>query len=259
MCLILLSYHAHPAYPVIIAANRDEFYDRRTKPAAYWDDNPEILAGKDLQGGGTWLGVSKRGRIAMITNYREPGSFNPDAPTRGKLVSDFLAGHETAMNYLQHVKRGAQSYNGFNLILGDDSGFYYFSNRSGEIKQLQRGVFGLSNHLLDTPWPKVEKSKKHLLKALEQTQINENEIFAILSDTARADDTRLPDTGVGIELEKILSPVFIRSPKYGTRCSTVILIDKNANVRFVERTYAPADGRWTDLRYELSWRAAIVS
>ncbi|KAB2879183.1 NRDE family protein [bacterium] len=259
MCLILLAYRAHPEYPVIIAANRDEFYERRTAHAAYWDDNPEILAGKDLQGGGTWLGVSKSGRIAMITNYREPGSFNQDAPTRGKLVSDFLSGKKNAMNYLQQVKHGARSYNGFNLILGDDSGFYYFSNRSDKINQLPCGVFGLSNHLLDTPWPKVEKSKNKLMKSLEQTQVNENELFAILSDVTPANDAQLPDTGVGVELEKMLSPVFIKSPKYGTRCSTIILIDKKLKVSFVERTYAPEDGRWTELRYELNWRATIVS
>lgn len=257
MCLILFSYHAHPEYPVIIAANRDEFYDRRTAPAAYWEEDPDLLAGKDLQGGGTWLGISKKGRIAMITNYREPGSFKPDAPTRGKLVSEFLSGKKIAMNYLEQLKPGAPSYNGFNLILGDDSGFYYFSNRSEEIKQFPHGVFGLSNHLLDTPWPKIEKSKSKLLKALEKPHVNENELFAILSDTTQAENSQLPDTGVGFELEKMLSPVFIKSPKYGTRCSTVILIDKNSKVSFVEKTYAPADDQWTEHRFELGWNIRL--
>lgn len=257
MCLILLSYHQHPKYPVVIAANRDEFYERPTLPARFWPEDPKVLAGKDLQGGGTWLGISKKGRSAMITNYREPETFDPKAPTRGKLVSDFLCGSEPALKYLERIRSGASDYNGFNLILGDDSGIYYFSNRAADIKKMSTGLYGLSNALLDTPWPKVSKSKIALAAILNEPELNEEALFKILLDTERAQDERLPDTGVGTALEKILSPAFIKSPKYGTRCSTVVLIDSNSRVRFIERSYDPGSDRWKEVRYDFKWAGRL--
>lgn len=257
MCLILLSYRNHPEYPLIIAANRDEFYDRLAIPAQFWEKSPDMLAGRDLKEGGTWLGITKRGRIAMITNYREPGSFNPNAPTRGGLVSDYLSGSEPALTYLEQLRSGAQTYNGYNLILGDDTGLYYSSNRTERVTQLSSGVYGLSNQLLNTPWPKVSKSKKAFVKALEGREVDEKEIFDILSDDTPALDEQLPDTGVGIELERMLSPVFIKSPKYGTRCSTVILMDKNSQVNFVEKTYEPVKEQWSEVRFNFTWNIRL--
>lgn len=256
MCLILLSYRRHDEFPLIIAANRDEFYDRPSVPARYWPDYPQILGGRDIQGGGTWMGLSEQGRAAMITNYREPGAFNPDAPTRGKLVSDFLSGDTAAINYLEELKATAQKYNGFNLMLSDVSGWYYYSNRMEPIIKLQPGVFGLSNHLLDTPWPKITRSKEAFIKLHEQA-INETDLLNVLADETRADEALLPDTGVGTELEKMLSPVFIKSSKYGTRCSTVVLIDKNRRARFIEKTFDPFKAQWSEVRFSFTWNGYL--
>lgn len=257
MCLILLSYQSHSEYPLLIAANRDEFYDRPATPAEFWKENPDILAGRDIQAGGTWLGVSKWGRIAMITNYREVQRFDPKAPTRGKLVSDFLTGNVPASDYLEDLRPNASAYNGFNLILGDHTGLYYFSNRTEGIFKLTPGQYGLSNHLLDTPWPKVSKSKARFLQALEQRRIDEKKLFEILSDSAPAQDEQLPDTGVGIELERMLSPVFIKSPKYGTRCSTLIYIGRHDELVFVERTYDPVTSVWKESRFSIRRKGAL--
>ncbi len=256
MCLILLSYQNHSEYPLVIAANRDELYDRPATPAEFWKENPNILAGRDIQAGGTWLGVSRKGLIAMITNYREVQRFDPKATTRGKLVSDFLTGHVPALDYLEDLRSNADVYNGFNLILGDKTGLYYFSNRAENISTLASGIYGLSNHLLDTPWPKVSKSKARFSEAVEQTGMDENKLFEILCDSAPAQDEQLPDTGVGIELERMLSPVFIKSPKYGTRCSTLIYVDRHDQLVFVERTYDPLSSAWKESRFNISWESS---
>ena len=257
MCLILLSLRCHPEYPLIIAANRDEFYHRPAMPAQFWQEDPDLLAGKDIQAGGTWLGVSRRGRLAMITNYREIQQFDPKAPTRGKLVSDFLAGNVPALDYLEELRPDAALYNGFNLILGDKTGLYYFSNRAEDIVKLTPGQYGLSNHLLDTPWPKVAKSKTRFHQLTKQPKIEENLLFEILTDTAHAKDDQLPDTGVGLELERMLSPVFIKSSNYGTRCSTLIMIDKDAHLVFVERAYDPVSSAWKEDRFRLEWDGVL--
>jgi uncharacterized protein with NRDE domain len=253
MCLILLSYGQHPQYPLVLAANRDEFYNRATEPARFWNDHPEVLAGRDLQAGGTWLGVTRSGRIAVITNYREKESFDPQSPTRGKLVSNFLTENISAPYYLESIRHNAKAYNGFNLITGDREGLYYFSNRNGSVQKLARGLFGLSNHLLDSPWPKVTRSKKQFELLLKPPAIDETAMFDLLSDTRTAPDEALPDTGVGLELERLLSPVFIKSPKYGTRCSTLITVDTNYKMIFVERTYDPIHAVWLEKRFELQW------
>ena len=240
MCLILFLYNKHPGYRLILAANRDEFYDRPTTPMAFWDDAPDVLAGRDLKGSGTWLGITKNGRIAAITNFREPDRFKPDAPSRGLLISNYLTGTETPKIYLKHIKPTGHRYNGFNLILGDESGLYYYSNKADKIKELKPGLYGLSNHLLDTPWPKVENGKAGLKKLLTgKNQIDTEDIFSLLADRAFAPDDRLPDTGIGVKWERILSPMFITSDTYGTRSSSIILIDKNRKASFTERSFTP--------------------
>ena len=238
MCLLLMALNTHPAYKLILLANRDEYYDRQTSPAAFWDGAPSVLAGKDLQGGGTWLGITRNGRIAAVTNYRDPASMKQGAPSRGRLVSDFLLGQEGPIEYLDSLDRKAGKYNGFNLIIGVKGQLYWYSNRGDGVQSLEPGIYGLSNHLLDTPWPKVAKSKDALAHLLsEQEDPSLKELFRILTDHTIADDEHLPDTGVSLEWERILSPIFIVSPTYGTRSSTVLLIDMQDRVTFVEKTF----------------------
>jgi uncharacterized protein with NRDE domain len=168
MCLILFAHGAGEDFPLVLAANRDEFYERPTAPAAFWTEAPHVLAGRDLQAGGSWLGVTRTGRWAALTNYRDPPTSRPGRPSRGMLVSDFLTGSATPEQYLAAVAADAERYDGFNLLVGDPSGVHYFGNRmadGGEPSRLEPGVYGLSNHLLDTPWPKVARGRTRL-KAL---------------------------------------------------------------------------------------------
>ncbi len=238
MCLILLSYKIHPDYRLILAANRDEVYNRPTAPLNYWADHPEVLAGRDLKGNGTWLGVTRSGRIAALTNFRESGPQIESAPSRGMLIRDYLTGNSSPQRYLKAVREAAHTYNGFNLITGDESGIYYYSNRAKQVQKLKSGFHGISNHLLDTAWPKVKKGKIGLQSQLNgKEKIDPAKIFEILSDRSLPADDELPDTGVGLEWERILSPLFITSDAYGTRSSSVVLIDKSGKISFIERTY----------------------
>ena len=238
MCLLLMALNRHPAYPLILLANRDEYYERPSTSARFWEEAPSVLAGKDLRAGGTWLGITRKGCIAAVTNYRDPASIKEGAPSRGRLVSDFLLGQRGPEEYIKKLARVAGKYNGFNLIVGEKGQCYWYSNRGDGPKRLSAGVYGLSNHLLDTPWPKVVKSKDALVHLLsEQEEPSVEELFLILTDHTTAGDECLPDTGVGLEWERILSPIFIMSPNYGTRSSTVILIDADNRVTFVEKTF----------------------
>lgn len=237
MCLIFLSVQDHPQYALIVAANRDEFYQRKTAAADYWHDHPEILGGRDLQANGTWLAMHKNGRIAMVTNYRDLRNLKPAAPSRGALVTDYLLETGSPEQYLNRVASGSHVYNGFNLLAGTPQELWYHSNYKEGVHKLSRGLHGLSNHLLDTPWPKVERGREKMKKVLAQENIASNELFEVLFDDAVAADDQLPDTGVGLERERALSSMFIKSPGYGTRCSTVVLIDKRNTVRFSERVF----------------------
>ncbi|MGD9318635.1 MAG: NRDE family protein [Desulfobacteraceae bacterium] len=251
MCLLLLAVQKHPDYALVLAANRDEYYDRPTAPAAFWDEAPHLLAGKDLRAGGTWLGITKNGRIAAITNYRDPASIKTNAPSRGKLVSGFLLGQENAEHFLERLAQEKDRYNGFNLIIGENDQLYWFSNRGDGVRKLSPGVYGLSNRLLDTPWPKLTRSKEaitHLLS--EQKNPSQDALFQMLLDPTVAGDDQLPDTGVGIDWERILSPIFITSPTYGTRSSTIILIDRQNRVTFTEKTFNSDPQHATSVAYE---------
>ncbi|HZX74640.1 MAG TPA: NRDE family protein, partial [Cyclobacteriaceae bacterium] len=226
MCLIFFSINNHPTYKLIVAGNRDEFYGRKTAAASYWTDHQEILGGRDLEAGGTWLAMNKNGRISFITNYRDPKHIDPKAPSRGKLVSDFVMGKEKPYDYLKNIEADAKAYNGFNLVVGDINSFAYLSNYGEGTEKLKSGFYGLSNHLLDTPWPKVTEGKKKLTPILAQERIDPNEVFDLLHNESMADDSKLPSTGVPLELERALSAMFIKTPNYGSRCSTVVLIDQ---------------------------------
>ncbi len=252
MCLILFSYRSHPVYPIIIAANRDEFYARPTSPASFWKDAPDLLAGRDLKDGGTWLGITRSGRVAAITNYRDPGTFKPDAPSRGGLVSSFLLGDESPEEYLLKVNHNIERYNGFNLILGAGGKFFSFASTTGAFCELKPGMHGLSNHLLDTPWPKVERGKR--LLAIETSDYRDpcsDRIFDIMADGWRPEDRDLPKTGVTLEWERKLSSIFIGSDDYGTRSSTIILMNFKGEVSFIERTFSPGAAGYETKRYEL--------
>lgn len=238
MCLILLAWRAHPGYPLVVAANRDEFFARPTAPAAFWDDAPQILAGRDLEAGGTWLGVTRNGRFAALTNYRDPVRNKAGAPSRGELVSRFLAGEQSAPEYLRQLESMADRYSGFNLVFGDSGGLWCFSNCGEGERELPPGVYGLSNHLLDSPWPKVARGKSALAKAL-QALPDQAPLFALLRDDRIAADDELPRTGVSLEWERLLSAAFVRSPTYGTRSSTVVQFDEAGRLRFTEQTFLP--------------------
>jgi len=238
MCLILVAWRSHPRYPLVVAANRDEFFARRTAGADFWPDQPAVLAGRDLEGGGTWMGITRGGRFAALTNYRDPARQRTDAPSRGTLVADFLRGESPIDAYLANLLPGA--YNGFNLLLGELGGgnprLAWFSNVSGVPADLAPGVYGLSNHLLDSPWPKVAAGKAALAAALDALPDDEP-MFALLRDDGVHPDDALPRTGVSLEWERLLSSAFVRAPGYGTRSSTVLTVDTAGAVRFDERTW----------------------
>ncbi|MEA2039778.1 MAG: NRDE family protein [Thermodesulfobacteriota bacterium] len=260
MCLILLAIESHPVYKLIFAANRDEFYDRPTSQAAFWDESPGLLAGRDLRAGGTWLGITTSGKIAAITNYRDPASLKAHAPSRGKLVSDFLSGRASAPEYLEMLAQKGDEYNGFNLIIGEMNDLYWYSNRGKGWSNLAPQIYGLSNHLLDSPWPKVTTGKDGLRDLLStQEKLSPEAIFGILSDRSAPDDNRLPDTGVGLELERMLSPLFITSPDYGTRSSTILLVDRNDRAMFIERTFNSTPDHPTTIDYQFRITAQVIS
>ncbi|MBW1999976.1 MAG: NRDE family protein [Deltaproteobacteria bacterium] len=238
MCLLVFALKAHSYYDLILAANRDEYYDRPAEPASWWPEAPHLLSGRDLKGGGTWLGITRGGRLGALTNYRDPKSLKLGAQSRGLLVREFLLGNLDPEAYLERLKPRAGRYNGFNLLLGVRDRLFWYSNLKGDHLQLGPGIYGLSNGLLDIPWPKVVRAKQLLASLLENhREIPEQKLFEILGDRSVPDDRDLPDTGVGLERERLLSPIFIRSPGYGTRCSTVILIDRRGRTTFVEKTF----------------------
>ncbi len=250
MCLILLAYTTHPLYPLIIATNRDEFYDRPTAQASFNEENPDMLAGRDLEKGGTWLGITKAGQIAAITNFRDLQSYNSNAPSRGLLVSRFLSGGESPSEYIQNITQSSARYNGFNLILGNGNGLFCFSNEDHLLREIAPGIHGLSNHLLDTPWPKVERGKELLRGLLSHAEnLSPDEIFTMLADTSRPDDSDLPDTGIGLEWERLLSSIFIQSEVYGTRTSSVIFIDRENSVSYVERTFLSGPDNYEEVTF----------
>jgi uncharacterized protein with NRDE domain len=241
MCLLLFSYRIHPDYRLIVAANRDEFYTRPTAALDYWADHPDVLAGRDLKGNGTWLGVTRYGRLAAVTNYREPTAHIENPPSRGRLIGDFLIGNASAQRYLKIVSKISNAYDGFNLIAGDPAGLYYYSNRAPCVRQLQPGFYGISNHLIDTPWPKIKKGKALLQGQLcGREKIDVEKIWEILADRTLPADKNLPDTGVGLEWERILAPLFISSQDYGTRSSSIILMEYSGRTTFMERTFSNA-------------------
>lgn len=239
MCLLVFAWQSHPTHALIFAGNRDERHARATAAARPWSDAAQVIAGRDLEAGGTWVGVSTGGRFAVVTNYRE-GLDPAKAPrSRGALTADFLAGDLTPARYLEALRPRAGEYGAFSLLVGDGQELHVFSNRGGPDGPVAPGVHGLSNHLLDTPWPKVERSKQRLTALLEQDAATNEALFRLLSDRTPAGDSELPDTGIGRELEQRVSSPFVLNPVYGTRCSTLIRLG-GQGLRFTERRFDSA-------------------
>ncbi|MCT1578558.1 NRDE family protein [Oceanobacillus kimchii] len=238
MCLITFAIQKHSLYPFILIANRDEFYDRPTAKATFWDDAPEILAGRDLKSKGTWLGITKKGKIAAITNYRNPSLPETGKYSRGKIPVDFLNNEIDSTHFLSDLEQDKSLYSGYNALFGNYQKLYTYNNIYNSSEQLDSGIHSLSNDKLNTPWPKVLKAKDLLQSYLEKNQnISSESLFHILKNADKPSDQYLPDTGVGIHLERNLSSMFIDTGNYGTRTSTIILVDKKSNVTFIERTY----------------------
>lgn len=223
MCLILLGWRVHPAWDLVVGANRDEFHARPSAPAHWWPAQPDLLAGRDLEAGGTWLGITRGGRFAAVTNVRDPGSRRADARSRGELTVEFLRGTMPARDYAGAVAAVILAWNAFNLVVGDGEALWYVGSRAPQPRELPPGVHGIANAALDTPWPKVVEGKADFQAALAQLE-PEAAVFAALDDRRIAADERLPDTGVGLERERALSPRFVRTPTYGTRCSTYVAL-----------------------------------
>jgi uncharacterized protein with NRDE domain len=248
MCLIVFAWQVIPGMPVIAAANRDEYYDRPAMPAAPWPGNPDMIAGRDLHGGGSWMGVTRTGphgpRFAALTNIRCPQETRVDAPTRGALVADFLNGDVSAADYIARIAASDAQYNGYNLILGDREALYWYSNRAGDDPRngqpLEAGIYGISNGLLDDPWPKVLRTKAQFASLL-CLGAPEDAFFEMLADTTRAPDQRLPSTGVTLAMERVLSAVCIETDNYGTRASTVVKLFDKGEPELVERVLHPVD------------------
>lgn len=237
MCLVLFAYRVHPEYKLIVAANRDEFYQRRTAPVHYWEDSPEILAGRDLEKMGTWMGVTTAGRFAALTNYRNPNEDTEGKRSRGELVADALKTKGTVKDYLEGLVRNNDMYPGYNLLAGDGNDLYYYSNQGQELQKLEPGLYGVSNHLLNTLWPKVQIGKEAMLQIVNEQQGDLVEkLMTLLQNADLASDERLPNTGVSLEMEKMLSPLFIKSDHYGTRSSTVLLMS-DQEIHYVERVF----------------------
>lgn len=242
MCLLVLAYRVHPAYPLVVAANRDEFYDRPSSPARFWPEAPQMLAGRDLAAGGTWFGMTRDGRFAAVTNYREARA--PAAASRGHLVRDYLQGDCSAGEFAHTLLPRADLYAGFNLLLGDPNELWWYSNRAQAPQRLGPGVYGLSNHLLDSPWPKVLTGKAALAAACaDPGDLALAPLVDLLGDrrthAAQAD----PVSGMDADLARALSAVFIDTALYGTRCSTLLLQNAASRVDFVEHSHRPRPGQ----------------
>ena len=251
MCLLFFSYKTTPGYKLVVAANRDEFLSRPTAPLAFLDKEKTILAGRDIQGGGTWLGITAQLKVAAITNYREPQANKDNAPSRGEILMEYLTGEMDAGQYVQSLAGKSDGYNGFNLILGDAKELYYYSNRSAGSQLLEPGFYGLSNNLLDVPWPKVARGKKLLQHdMLASDHVDPLRLLDLLEDDCRPPDDQLPDTKIGLDWERLLATIFINGSTYGTRSSAVITVTNAGKIEFVEKTILRPSGKGVTSRVQ---------
>lgn len=246
MCLAVVAWHVHPDYPLVLAANRDEFYTRSTRPASWWGQSVALLAGRDEEAGGTWLGVTRQGRLAMLTNVRSPSERNPHAPSRGAIAVGALQSRQPAGAWLREQAPRMNAYNGFNLLLAEPSPLkgspprlvYYTNRRDHGPRTLSPGIYGLSNAFLDTPWPKVVRAVSAFACALA-SRVDAESLLSLMADRRPVHDSELPSTGVPLEWERALAPIQIRANGYGTRSTTVVTVRRDGVVNFLERSFDP--------------------
>ena len=253
MCLILFAHRAAPGHVLVLAANRDEFFARPTEPANHWTDAPHVLAGRDVEKGGTWMGVTRNGHWAAVTNYRDGTRPETGSRSRGELVARYLLEGSSAASYAAAVASAGAEYHGFNLLVGDAEGVHYVSNRGARPRALEAGIYGLSNHLLDTPWPKVERGKREMEALLGGNPEDPTEpLLALLADRRPAAADVLPETGISRDWEKLLSSAFIVAPGYGTRASSVLLIDHSGEAILRERSFGASAELLEDRRFHFT-------
>ncbi len=250
MCLIAFAWDVHPKYKLIVSANRDEFYKRPTALAGFWEDIPNILGGRDLEANGTWMAVSANGKFAAVTNFRDLSNIREDAKSRGDIPTDFLNGSLPPYEFLQALHDHSEDYNGFNVIVSDQNEMVHYSNYERKINLIKRGIHGLSNALLDTPWPKVERVKQKFGNAINEDFTAEG-LIEMMSDVELADEQVLPDTGIPKDMELSLSAMCIRMEGYGTCCSTVITMDRMGVFSLTERSYPFGDRKDQIVEYSV--------
>jgi uncharacterized protein with NRDE domain len=252
MCLLVLAWKHHPRYRLILAGNRDEFHDRPAAPLNWWQDDPRILGGRDLKAQGTWLGVARSGRFGVVTNYRDLQAPVESAPSRGQLIPRFLTGATSPKEFLDDLRGAAPRYSGFNLLVGGTRALYYFSNRGPAPTALAPGVYGLSNHLLDTPWPKLTRTRERFNALLAQPEIAPEDLFVMLGDREQAGHGDLPSTGLPEDWERVVSAPFIVNERYGTRCSSVLLVERTGRTILQERRFDAAGIQSGNSRFEFT-------
>lgn len=239
MCLLVFAWKTHAEFPLVFAGNRDELHARPATAAGFWNDAAQIVGGRDLQGGGTWLGITVQGRFAVVTNYRDGMNPVSGRRSRGELTSEFLHSDIAPHDYALQVQARGRDYAGFSLLIGNRDALWYVSNRGADAQAVPPGIHGLSNHLLDTAWPKVTRSTGQLSLLLDSGHLSSTAMFRLLADRTPAAAAELPDTGIGPERERLVSSPFVVDPRYGTRCSTLILLGEQ-RIRFTERRFTPA-------------------
>lgn len=240
MCILFIAVKQHPEYPLIIAANRDEFFARPTASSKFWSDYPQLLAGRDLQAGGSWMAINKNGRLAALTNIRDPKRIDANARTRGELVTNCALNQQPPEQYLAQLQHSKDKYNGFNLLYGDWQHLWVYNNHLNKVELLVQGVYGLSNADLNSPWPKIDKGMTELKNYCHSShKLEPEKLFELLRDDTEAEDHLLPQTGVPLEWERRLSSIFIRGEEYGTRSSTLLTVNKNQQVSWFEKTFSP--------------------
>lgn len=251
MCLLVVAWMSHPRYRLVVAGNRDEFHERPSAPLGWWTDDPGVLAGRDLRAGGTWLGLARSGRFGLVTNFRDANGAAIGAPSRGQLVPDFLHGDTPAATFLGSLRTDAARYAGFNLLLGDRDGLSYYSNVGDEPpRALLPGIYGLSNHRLDEPWSKLVRTRERFAAVLAHADPDPAGLLELLTDRTPAEYEAPPDAGLAPDLERALSAPFVRHERYGTRCSTVLLVEHQGRTIVQERRFDAAGAQSGATRIE---------
>jgi len=257
MCLLVVAWRSHPRYRLVVAGNRDEFHERPAAPLGWWSDTPDVLGGRDLRAGGTWLAFARSGRFGLVTNFRDANGAPPGAPSRGELVPSFLRGTQPATGFLSSLRPGIRAYAGFNLLLGDARGLHYCCNVGDEgPRELAPGIYGLSNHRLDEPWPKLVRTRERFAAALTHADPRPADLFDLLADSTPSAYESPPDRGLPPDLERALSAPFVRHERYGTRCSTVAMAEHGGRTAVLERRFDPAGVQTGATRVEFAEAAA---